>query len=345
MNLTEIRKIEHLNICLNQEVQAGDTLFDDVHLVHQSLPETDLEEISTSCEFLGRKLELPLMIAAITGGCEEARQINEALAGVAERKGLAFGVGSQRAMIEKPELTPTFSVRSVAPSTVLLGNIGITALKQVSPDRVAQAVEAIGADGLCVHINPGQEIFQNEGDDDFAGCADALAGLCTAVGFPVIGKEVGNGISRQAAELLKKAGVAAIDVGGLGGTSWTLIDSIRSGKDSSRFRQWGIPTAASILEARSAELPVIATGGLRNGLHMAKAISLGADLCGIALPFLRILSKDGVQGVENYVDALEQDFRHALFLTGCKNVAELRKVSVILGPRLKEWVIQRKLDR
>ena len=277
MNLTEIRKIEHLDICLKEAVETGDPLFEDVRLVHQSLPETDLGVVDTSCEFLGKKLDFPLMIAAITGGCEEARQINEALARVAENKGLAFGVGSQRAMIEKPELTQTFSVRSVAPSVLLLGNIGITALKQVSPDRVAQAVEAIEADGLCVHINPAQEIFQNEGDDDFSGCVAALERLCSAVRFPVVGKEVGNGISREAAERLKGAGVRAIDVGGLGGTSWILIDSLRSGKDSSRYREWGIPTAAAILEAKGVSLPVIATGGLRNGLHMAKAIALGAD--------------------------------------------------------------------
>ncbi len=343
MNLTEIRKIEHLDICLKEAVETGDPLFEDVRLVHQSLPETDLGVVDTSCEFLGKKLDFPLMIAAITGGCEEARQINEALARVAENKGLAFGVGSQRAMIEKPELTQTFSVRSVAPSVLLLGNIGITALKQVSPDRVAQAVEAIEADGLCVHINPAQEIFQNEGDDDFSGCVAALEKLCSAVRFPVVGKEVGNGISREAAERLKGAGVRAIDVGGLGGTSWILIDSLRSGKDSSRFREWGIPTAAAILEAKGVSLPVIATGGLRNGLHMAKAISLGADICGIALPFLRILSKDGIPGVEKYVEALERDFRHALFLTGCKNVGELQNTNVILGARLKAWVDQRNL--
>jgi isopentenyl-diphosphate delta-isomerase len=343
MNLTETRKIEHLDLCLKEEVEAGDPLFEDVELVHQSLPETDLLGIDTSCEFLGKKLGLPLMIAAITGGCEEAGRINEALARVAEKKGLAFGVGSQRAMIEKPELTQTFSVRSVAPSVLLLGNIGITALKQVPPDRVARAVEAIEADGLCVHINPAQEIFQNEGDYDFSGCLDALEKLCASVRFPVVGKEVGNGISREAARQLKEAGVQAIDVGGLGGTSWTLIDSMRSGKDSSRFREWGIPTAAAILEAKGEGLPVIATGGLRNGLHMAKAIALGAGLCGMALPFLRVLARDGIPGSEAFVDALELDLRHALFLTGCRNVEELRDTHIVLGARLKEWVSQRNL--
>jgi isopentenyl-diphosphate delta-isomerase len=342
MNRTETRKIEHLDICLKQEVEKGSPLFEDVHLVHQALPETDLEEIDTSCEFFGKKLRLPLMIAAITGGCEEGKRINDALAQVAEKKGIAFGVGSQRAMIENPALTPTFSVRSAAPSVLFLGNIGITALKQVPADRVARAMEAIEADGLCVHINPAQEIFQNEGDNDFSGCLTALETLCASVRFPVVGKEVGNGISRESAERLKAAGVRAIDVGGLGGTSWTLIDSLRSGKDSSRYREWGIPTAAAILEAKVG-LPVIATGGLRSGLHMAKAIALGADLCGIALPFLRILAKDGIPGVEHFVDGLERDFRYALFLTGCKNTDALRSTNIILGTRLKEWVEQRNL--
>ena len=342
MNLTENRKIEHLDICLKQDVETGDPLFNDVRLVHQSLPETDLEDIDISCEFLGKKLDLPLLIAAMTGGCEEAEEINEALAGVAERKGLAFGVGSQRAMIEQPELTRTFSVRSTAPSILLLGNIGITALKRLPHDRVVRAVEAIEADGLCVHINPAQELFQNEGDHDFSGCANALESLCSAVPFPVIGKEVGNGISREAAERLKGAGVRAIDVGGLGGTSWSLIDSLRSGKDVSQYGAWGIPTAAAVLEAQVG-LPVIATGGLRNGLHMAKAIALGADLCGIALPFLRILARDGIPGVEAFVEGLKQDFRHALFLTGCRNIAELRRTSFLLEAGLKEWADQRNL--
>jgi isopentenyl-diphosphate delta-isomerase len=245
-------------------------------------------------------------------------------------------------MIERPDLTNTFSVRTVAPRVLLLGNIGITALKRYPPDRVVQTVQAIEADGLCVHINPAQEIFQQEGDYDFSGCLDALETLCCSARFPIIGKEVGNGVSRECAERLKKACVSAIDVGGGGGTSWVLIDSLRSGKDSLLYRGWGIPTAAAIIEARVG-LPLIATGGVRNGLQMAKAIALGADLCGIALPFLRILSKDGISGVEHYVDTLKREFRYAMFLTGCKNIDELKHAKVILGGRLKEWVDQRAL--
>jgi isopentenyl-diphosphate delta-isomerase len=343
MHLTEIRKIEHIRICLNEPVETGNPLFDDVQFVHQALPELDLEAIDTSCEFLGKRLDVPLLIAGMTGGCEEGKQVNLSLAELAEKKGIAFAVGSQRAMIEKPELAHTFSVREVAPNAPLLGNIGITALKQYPPDRVAGAVQAIDADGVCVHINPAQEIFQREGDYDFSGCLAVLKTFCSSVSFPVVGKEVGNGMSRESAEALKQAGVRAIDVGGLGGTSWVLIDSLRSGKDSSRYRAWGIPTAASIVEAKVG-LPLIATGGLRNGLHMAKAVALGADVCGIALPFLKILADAGIEGVERFVEELKREFRYALFLTGSKNVVELKQKTLILGGNVKNWLDQRALQ-
>ena len=344
MNLTELRKIEHIKVCLDEDVETGDPLFEEISLIHQALPELNLEEIDPSREFLGKRLDFPLLIAAMTGGCQEAKEINEALAGVAERKGIAFGVGSQRAMIENPDLTDTFGVRSVAPNTLLLGNIGITAVKQYPSPRIHNAVKSIQANALCVHINPAQELFQNEGDLDFATCADALKSLCQDADYPVIAKEVGNGMSRETARLLESCGVSAIDLGGVGGTSWVLVDSIRSGKDSSRFRTWGIPTAASILEARGVGLPLIATGGVRNGLQMAKAVLLGADLCGIALPFLRILNKEGIEGVERYVDTLRREFCFALYLTGSRDTEAFQKKGFVLGARLREWALQRGLD-
>jgi len=335
MNLTELRKIEHIRICIEEQVEIGEPLFDDVHLVHQGLPEINLEEIDTSMEFLGKRLDLPLIIAAMTGGCDEGKKINQALAQAAEKKGIAFGVGSQRAMIEKPELTDTYNVRDVAPNILLLGNIGITALKHYSSELIAGAVQAIEADAVCVHINPAQEIFQKEGDHDFSVCIPALKKFCASIDMPVIGKEVGSGISRECAQGLKEAGVQAIDVGGFGGTSWIAVDSLRSGIDISEYKKWGIPTAASIVESRVG-LPIIATGGIRNGLQMAKAIVLGADLCGIALPFLRILSQGGISAIEKYVDLLKRDFTYALFLTGCRNITELKRARFYLQARLKE---------
>ncbi len=344
MELTELRKIDHLRICLEETVEVGSTLFEDVQLVHHALPELSLDEVDTSLEFLGKRLELPLLIAAMTGGCEEAKRINRELAAVADKKGIAFGVGSQRAMIEKEELTDTFSVREYAPRILLLGNIGLTALKYYDTARIQQAVERIGADALCVHINPAQELFQHEGDNDFSGCLGVLEDFCQSVSFPVIAKEVGNGISREAALRLKRAQVSAIDVGGFGGTSWVLVDSLRSGKDSSVYRNWGIPTAASIVEAQVG-LPLIATGGVRSGLDMAKAVALGADICGIALPFLRVWAREGVSGVERYVDVLKREFTYAMYLCGCKNVSELKQAPIVVGPRLKEWCEQRAVRR
>ena len=174
MDLTKNRKIEHLRICLEQQVETGDALWDEVTLVHQALPELSLEDIDTSCTFLGKQLAFPLVIAGMTGGCDEAREINRKLAGIAEKTGIAFGVGSQRAMIENPALVETYAVRDVAPNISLLGNIGITALKKYPSAQIVQALHAIDADAVCVHINPAQELFQHEGDRDFSGCLYAL---------------------------------------------------------------------------------------------------------------------------------------------------------------------------
>jgi isopentenyl-diphosphate delta-isomerase len=342
MELIKTRKTEHLRICLEQQVETGDPLWDEVTLVHQALPELSFDAIDTSCAFLGKQLAFPLVIAGMTGGCDEAREINRCLALVAEKKGVAFGVGSQRAMIENPALAETYAVREVAPNILLLGNIGITALKKYPSAQIVQTLQTIGADAVCVHINPAQEIFQSEGDRNFSGCLEALTHFCKAITLPVIAKEVGNGISHECALKLKAAGVSAIDVGGLGGTSWVLIDSIRAGIDSAVFRNWGIPTAVSVMECQVG-LPVIATGGIRTGLQMAKAIALGADLCGIALPFLRILSKEGTAGVERYLDTLKADFIRALFLTGCRTVADLKNARYMLIADLKNrWGLEMK---
>ncbi|MFC1592153.1 type 2 isopentenyl-diphosphate Delta-isomerase [Thermodesulfobacteriota bacterium] len=336
MKITKQRKTEHIRICLDEQVEIGDPLLDDVALVHQALPEADLESLDIAAEFLGKRLSFPLVIAGITGGCDEAREINRSLARVAERCGIGFGVGSQRAMIEDASLADTYRVRDEAPGALVLGNVGITALRQYAPERINEALQAIGADGVCVHLNPAQEIFQAEGDFDFSGCLDALEAFCGAAAVPVVAKEVGNGISRHCALQLKQAGVSAIDVGGYGGTSWVIVDSIRSGLDADSYRSWGIPTAAAVLEA-GVGLPLIATGGVRSGLQMAKAIALGADVCGIALPFLKALDRGGEEAAGRYVELLVADFRRAMFLTGCRNLAELRSARVVLSGRLKAW--------
>lgn len=336
---TSCRKTAHIRICLEQDVECGTTLLDDVTLIHQSLPEIDFHQIDTATDFFGKRLTFPLVIAGMTGGCPEAVHINRTLARVAQKKGVAFGVGSQRAMIEDQDMIETYAVRDSAPDILLLGNIGITALKEHSHCKIISAAEVIGADALCVHINPAQELFQNEGDLDFTACVAALSELCRNAPMPIVGKEVGNGISRETALQLKSAGVHAIDVGGYGGTSWVRIDSIRSGMDAGQFANWGIPTAAAIMES-TVGLPLIATGGIRSGLDMAKAIALGADICGIALPFLRAVMIGGQKALETYFDSLIRDFRRAMYLTGSSDVQALKKNRYIISGDLQKYVSQ-----
>lgn len=343
MITTESRKKDHLRICLEDDVEVGTNCLEDVTLVHNSLPDLDLNEIDISTTFLGKELKIPLIIAAITGGVTEAREINRSLAEVAEKKGIAMGIGSQRKMIENPEVKDTYYIRDVAPNILFFGNIGIAQLRKYPTQTIQTAVESIDANALCVHINPAQEVFQNEGDFDFRGCLEDLEKLCSELSCPVVGKEVGNGMTKEVAFSLKSAGVKAIDVGGFGGTSWIVVDSLRSNQNSDSFKNWGIPTAVSILEVKNAELPIIATGGVRTGLDMAKSIALGASICGVALPFLRILKNDGKEGLEKYVDDLQTELKKAMFLCGCKNMEELKNAKYVLTGKVKDWADQRKL--
>jgi len=339
---TEQRKKDHIKICLENNVEIKKTGFEDIFLIHNSLPELNLKEIDTKTIFLGKKLNLPLTIAAITGGTEEAKQINKDLAYVAEKKGIGFSLGSQRAMIEDPELKDTYYVRDVAPNVLLFGNIGIAQVKKINIKKIEDALSSIKADALCVHINPAQELFQKEGDFDFKGSISSLKELCKELDYPVIGKEVGFGINKEVALKLKEIGVKVIDVGGFGGTNWIIVDGLRSGKDYSNFVNWGIPTPISILEAKVG-LPLIATGGIRSGIDIAKSISLGADICGIALPFLRILKTKGKEGLENYIDNLQKELRIAMFLTGSKNIEELKNAKYVLTGKVRDWIEQRKI--
>jgi len=338
----EQRKKDHLKICLENDVETNKTDFKDIILINNSLPELNLKEIDTSTKFFGKKLNIPLTMAAITGGTEEAKQINKELAEIAEKKGIGFSLGSQRAMIENPKLKETYYIRDIAPKVLLLGNIGINQLGKFNKKQIENALEYVGADALCVHINPAQEIFQKAGDSDFRGSIESLKKLCKELKYPVIAKEVGFGISREVSLKLKEAGVKAIDVGGFGGSNWIIVDGLISERDFSNFVDWGIPTPISIMESKVG-LPIIATGGVRSGLDIAKSIALGADICGIALPFLRILKKEGKEGVEKYIDKLQEELRIAMILTGSKNIEELKKAKYVLIGNTKDWVEQRKL--
>jgi len=339
---TEQRKQDHIRICLEEDVESRKTNFEDVFLIHNSLPDLDFKEIDTSIEFFEKELSMPLMIDAITGGTEEAREINRDLAEVAEKKKIAFALGSQRAMIENPKLKDTYYVRDIAPNTLIIGNIGISQLKKLKIQQIEKALKAVDANVLAVHINPAQEIFQKEGDLDFKSSAADLNKLCHELNYPVIAKEVGTGISREVAVMLKEVGAKAINVAGYGGTNWIVVDGLRSGDNFENFKEWGIPTPISILEAKVG-LPIIASGGIRSGLDIAKSLALGADICGMSLPFLRILKSEGKKGVERLVDRLNFELKTAMFLTGSENIEKLKNAKYVLTGKIKDWIDQRKI--
>jgi len=345
-DLTSARKLDHLRICLDEQVEAGDPGFSDVHLVHQALPGLDLDRIDTSVLFLGHRLRSPLFIAGMTGGHPSTTGINGRLAAAAEHFGIAMGVGSQRAALENPDLEGSFTVvREEAPTAFLCANLGAVQLRDHGIEWADRAVEMIGAQALCVHLNFLQEAIQPEGDHDATGCLEAVRDLCTDFRVPVIAKETGAGICRETADLLWGAGVAAIDVGGAGGTSWALVESLRAkdeetARQGRRFAGWGIPTVVSLCEVAGTG-PVIATGGVRSGMDMAKAVALGADLCGMALPLLR----PAVEGEEQLCAAvgnLHHELRTAMFLTGSRSVGDLRRARTWITGSTRQKTKKRK---
>lgn len=344
---TSARKLDHLRICRELPVEAGDAGFGDVRLVHNALPECDMDRISTAAQFLGHRFGAPLMIAAMTGGHAEATPINARLAAAAERFGLGIGVGSERAALEDLSLAQTYRVvRDVAPSAFVVANLGAVQLREHGRAWADRAVELIEADALAVHLNFLQEAIQPEGDHDATGCLAAIEALCDGTDYPVIVKETGNGISGEVARRLYGAGVAAIDTGGLGGTSWAVIEAVRA-REAGRpgaerlqglggaFRDWGIPTVASLIEVSRCGGPVIATGGVRTGLDVAKAVALGADLAGMALPLLGPAT-DGQEALDAMIERVIDELRVAMFLTGSPDVPALRRARAIVTGRIRE---------
>lgn len=335
----EQRKSDHIRINLEEDVNFRQltTGLENYHFLHQMLPEIDLAKVDTSVSFLGKKLRAPLLISSMTGGTDQARQINQTLAQAAERAGIAMGLGSQRAAIEDPALAPTFQVRAVAPTTVLLANLGAVQLNYgYTVDQCRRAVEMIEADALILHFNALQEAVQPEGDTNFSGLLAKVEAVCRALPVPVIAKEVGWGFSEDSVRRLVEAGVAAIDVAGSGGTSWTQVEMYRANSEIRRrvaatFVDWGIPTSEAILEAKRADgsLPIIASGGLRNGLDMAKCIALGATLAGMAGPFLKA-AVNSLQAVLDEIEIATTELRVAMFGIGVESIAGLQQTDRLI---------------
>lgn len=336
--LTESRKADHIRINLEEEVQFPrlTTGLERYRFMHQAVPELDLATVDTSVAVFGKTLAAPLLISSMTGGTGEAQRINQRLAEAAQAARIAMGVGSQRAAIENPALAATYQVRDRAPDILLFANLGAVQLNYgYGVDQCRRAVEMIEADALILHFNALQEAVQPEGDGNFAGLLKKVEAVCRALPVPVIAKEVGWGFSDQAARRLAEAGVSALDVAGSGGTSWSEVEYHRAptafhARVARSFADWGIPTAESIILCRQGapNLPIFASGGLRDGIDVAKCIALGARLCGLAGPFLKAAAVSTEQ-VGEVIRELSAQVRIAMFAAGAGDISALQETPLV----------------
>ena len=332
-NQTQIRKADHLRICLEEDIQFQQTTtgWERYRFTHCCLPELNRNEIDVTTTFLGKKLGAPLLISSMTGGTKQAKTINYRLAEVAQHYQFAMGVGSQRVAVENPQVADTFAVRKMAPDILLMANLGAVQLNyNYGIEECLKAIALLEADALILHLNPLQECIQTKGDTNFRGLLEKIEKLCYKITVPVIVKEVGNGISARAAQKLINAGVSAIDVAGAGGTSWAKVESDRANNQLQRrlgqtFADWGIPTAECLAKIRAIlpEIPLIASGGLRNGLEVATAIALGADLAGLAWPFLQAAAESET-ALGELAEVLIAEIATVLFCTGNATVSQLK---------------------
>lgn len=355
------RKADHLRLATAPgAVPSAGSTFADVQLLHAALPEVDLERLDPSIEFLGRRLELPLVIASMTGGFGEGGDVNAVLARAAERHGLAMGVGSQRAALRDPDQRASFAVaRREAPTAVLLANVGaaqLVAQRDVPPlthGDVRALAEMIRADAVIVHLNALQELIQPEGDRNASRWTDAIKALVDALPIPVIAKETGGGISEAAARRLAETGVAAIDVGGRGGTSFAAIEGMRAAEQGDErgvrlaalFAEWGIPTPVSVVLAARTGLPIIATGGIRSGLDAARALAIGASAVGVARPLLEAVLAGGDAAVSSWIERFAEELTAAMFLVGAPATEALRGARVVIEGETRRWLNDLDADR
>jgi isopentenyl-diphosphate Delta-isomerase len=344
------RKREGIEIPLNNDVQAKttSTYLEYVKLIHNALPELDYDEIDISTTFLKRKFSAPIIIDSMTGGAPEAAKINGRLGELAEKYGFAMGLGSQRAGLESKELAETYSIaRENAPSAFLIANIGGAQLaKGLTIDNIKKIIDMIQADALIIHLNPLQELIQPEGEPKYKGVFSKISEISGALDVPVIVKEVGAGISKEVAVKLEVAGVSAINVAGAGGTSWAGVEKLRAEASNNDlkihlgeiFWDWGIPTATSLIEVKkTVKVPIIASGGLRNGMEMAKCIVLGASMCAMAYPFL-LKAAESKEQLFNFADTVIAELKSTMFLIGAMNLSLLKSSRYILTGPLADQV-------
>lgn len=338
------RKLDHLELCASDQVSFKEqtTLLECVRFLHSSLPELSLDEIDLSVRFLGKELRAPILIAGMTGGHERSREINRGLARVAEERGYAFGLGSQRALLRDPSLGSTYEVRDIAPTLPLLGNLGVIQARELEAKVIRDSLASLGADALCLHMNPAMELIQEEGDRDFRGGLRTFERLGSELGLPIIAKETGAGISFDTAHALHQIGIRYIDTSGAGGTSWVGVETLRAEGARQRLGEllwdWGIPTAASIVHAVRAGHHTIATGGIQTGLDIARAIALGADLAGIARGAYQAFHEGGEASVHALFDQIELELRSVMLLVGAADLAALQDAPKLIRGELRDYL-------
>ncbi|MCD6424920.1 MAG: type 2 isopentenyl-diphosphate Delta-isomerase [Anaerolineales bacterium] len=334
---TSSRKAEHIHINLNENVESGlSSGLDYYHFPHQALPEIDLEKVRMDFTLFGKEIFAPIFISSMTGGTDQAERINHNLAAAAQQIGIPMGVGSQRAMLEDPSLASTFQIRKSAPDIVLFANLGAVQLNYgLSVEDCQRAVELIEANALILHLNPLQEAVMADGNTNFSGLLKRIESVCNTLTVPVIAKEVGWGISYQAARQLVDAGISAIDVAGAGGTSWTEVEMHRAQNETQRqvagaFIDWGIPTAESLQLVKEAapEIPIFASGGIRNGVEIAKSVALGATMAGLAGPFLKA-AVDSPQAVLEIIQRLIREIQITMFAAGVSDLNTLSDIDLL----------------
>jgi len=330
------RKNEHIQINLQKEVNSGKTTgLEKIHFVHQSLPEINLDDIDTKMMFLGKELSIPLIISSMTGGTDSAGKINEVLAKTATKFGIAMGLGSIRIALDNADQASSFQVRKYAPDILLFSNLGAIQLNYgYSVEHCKRAIDLVQADGLILHLNSLQEALQPEGNTNFKGLIKKIEAVCRGLPQPVIVKEIGWGISALAARQLIEAGVAVIDIAGAGGTSWSEVEKFRSGdsilfETAAVFKDWGNPLVKSMQDIRKIDqsIPIIASGGIRNGLEIAKCIALGANLCGIASRFLKAAT-NSLEDSFLLTETIKKQLEITMFAAGVKSIKELRKLAL-----------------
>ena len=354
------RKDEHILLTSTENVESNEsTWLEHIKFVHNAIPVMNLDDVILSCDFLGKSISAPIIIGAMTGGTELSKKINVSLAKAAEKYKIPMMVGSQRVILKHPETKDTFSVvRENAPSIPLVGNIGIAQVASSENfDYIEELITNIDADALAIHLNVIQEVIQPEGDKIFAGAIKKIQDLKNQYSIPIIIKETGCGISREVVLKLVEIGIDAIDVSGVGGTSWVAVEYYRAKKQKSQSRMdlgklfwdWGIPTAASIIEVNSvvknnvSKIKIIGSGGIRSGSDIAKALRIGANYAAIARPFL-MASLEGQESVDQFIEKIVNELKITMLLTGSKDINELTKTPVVIESSLKNWIKQRGIE-